>query len=96
MAKLKPCWKCGNDDITLWDCGYSSFNVSGVKCNNPKCKHEIKVNGLWLNVNEELIKAWNRDRMEFKKRRTELAKQLKAMDKGGGIYMYPSPHSVSK
>ena len=29
---ILPCKKCGSTDIKLYDCGYSSFNCGGGKC----------------------------------------------------------------
>ena len=56
MAKRKlkpePCPNCGNADLIVGDCGYSSFNVAWVKC--PKCKLEIKVTG------DNAVSSWNK------------------------------------
>ncbi|MFI5113519.1 MAG: hypothetical protein ACHP7J_00140 [Terriglobales bacterium] len=59
--KAKPCRKCGGTDLSIWDCGYSSFNVGGVKC--KKCGHEVKVSPCGCDPKEELIKAWNADKL---------------------------------
>lgn len=49
--KLTPCPNCGNADLIVGDCGYSSFNVAWVKC--PKCKLETKVTG------DSAVASWN-------------------------------------
>ena len=40
--KITPCRKCGNTDIIIHNCGYSTFNVGYSKC--KKCGFENKVN----------------------------------------------------
>lgn len=60
MPKPKPCRKCKSTDLNVWDRGYSSFNVGGVKCN--ACGHEVKVSPCGLDPNKELIQAWNNDK----------------------------------
>jgi len=63
MAKrAKPCRKCDSKDIKIWDCGYSSFNVGGAKCNN--CGHEVKLSPCGCYPRDEIISAWNRDSKE--------------------------------
>lgn len=53
-----PCIECGDEDITFYNCGYSTFNVGGAKC--KKCGNEVKVNGLDSNAsNAVLIPHWN-------------------------------------
>lgn len=55
---IYPCVKCGCDDIDIYNCGYSSFNCAGGKCN--KCGNKIETGAYWNAKDSELIKAWNR------------------------------------
>lgn len=58
-----PCFKCGSEDINVWDCGYSAFNVYGATC--KKCKQEIQckygdfeakvIAEKWNNVNSPVL-----------------------------------------
>jgi translation initiation factor 2 beta subunit (eIF-2beta)/eIF-5 len=53
-----PCIKCGSEDLKFWNCGYSSFNVGGVTCNN--CKNEVQTKGIdWNAPDSDLIPRWN-------------------------------------
>ncbi len=56
MKKTRPCVKCGNKDIKIWDCGYSSFNVGGAKC---KCGNKIRLDICDCFPREDIIKSWN-------------------------------------
>ncbi len=49
--KAKPCPKCGSKDLNAGDCGYSSFNVSWVRCKS--CQLVVKVNG------DSAVSEWN-------------------------------------
>ncbi|KKM61844.1 hypothetical protein LCGC14_1527590 [marine sediment metagenome] len=51
MPKAKPCPKCGNKQLNVGDCGYSSFNVAWVKCS--KCHLELSITG------DSAVKRWN-------------------------------------
>lgn len=51
---LEPCPKCKKGTLTPFDCGYSSFNVCGIKCS---CGYSMDRNGDW--EVPELVKAWN-------------------------------------
>lgn len=52
---VNPCGKCGCDDISIWDCGYTTFNVCGATC--KKCKREVKING---DVSKRsIVEKWN-------------------------------------
>lgn len=53
-----PCIKCGNEDIEIYNCGYSSFNCAGGKC--KKCGHKIETGADWNAKDSKLIEAWNR------------------------------------
>ena len=68
--KIKPCRKCGGTDLKIWDCGYSSFNVGGVKCNG--CKHEVNVSPCGCDPKKELIRAWNKDKPSVEEQRDAL------------------------
>jgi transcription elongation factor Elf1 len=54
--KINNCIKCGSDDIKVHDCGYSSFNCGGAKCNN--CGNEKKVN--YNEGIDDVIDSWNK------------------------------------
>lgn len=55
--KVSSCLKCGSDDITIYDCGYSSFNVGGGKCN--KCGNEVSDTVDCLPSKKRLVSIWN-------------------------------------
>ena len=50
--KAKPCPNCGNTELDIGDCGYSSFNVAWVKC--PKCTLECKESCC-----DDAVPSWN-------------------------------------
>jgi hypothetical protein len=54
--KLKPCKICGSRNITLWDCGYSSFNPGGGRCENG---HEGKGECGCLADDATRARVWN-------------------------------------
>ena len=54
---VAPCLKCGNKEIALSDCNYSSFNKGGGDC--KRCKHQIYATCGCLPTNDELAKIWN-------------------------------------
>lgn len=57
--KLLPCVKCGNEDIEIDDCGYSSFNVAWGKC--KQCNNEIKISPCGCDISKAVIaKTWNK------------------------------------
>lgn len=77
---IKPCSKCGSTDITVWDCGYSSFNVGGAKC---KCGNESRLVNCGCYPQEEIISHWNlcnpsaQEAVEIKKKEiSNLKKQI--------------------
>ena len=55
--KLKPCKKCGSTNITLWDCGYSSFNPGGGKCDKG---HKVSGEAGCSPTTEVLASIWNK------------------------------------
>lgn len=55
---VAPCLMCGSDDISLDDCGYSSFNVGGGKCN--KCKHSATDACHFDVTKDQLASIWNK------------------------------------
>jgi hypothetical protein len=56
--KIKPCIKCGNKDIKIYNCGYSTFNVSWGECS---CGHKVEIkNCNWDITDNEIIKRWNK------------------------------------
>jgi hypothetical protein len=52
--RLEPCPKCKKGALTPFDCGYSSFNVCGIKCS---CGYSMDRNGDWEVT--DLVRAWN-------------------------------------
>jgi hypothetical protein len=75
-TKIKPCKKCGSTKVKLWDCGYSSFNPGGGKC---ECGHEVKGEAGCLPSQEDLAWIWNEGQKltEVEKLRAEV-KRLRA------------------
>lgn len=55
--EVLPCVKCGNEDIEINDCGYSSFNVAYGKC--KKCKHEVKFGCGCFIDKKTIVENWN-------------------------------------
>lgn len=74
--KLKPCRKCGSRNLKQWDCGYSSFNVGGIKCLD--CKHEVKLDTCSCFPDGELARAWNADAPDVEEQLRAENKRLKA------------------
>lgn len=54
---VAPCIECGSTDITIADCGYSSFNKGGGKCKS--CGHEVYQTVSCLPNIRSLIGIWN-------------------------------------
>jgi len=55
--KINVCIKCGNDDIVIRNCGYSSFNTGSGLCS--QCKNKVVANnGSWSD-DEWIISEWN-------------------------------------
>lgn len=76
---IRPCLKCGSKNIKVWDCGYSSFNCGGVKCED--CGNEIKSQYLSCYPEDDLISIWNRNNPTPKKRIKELKKEIELLEK---------------
>ena len=56
--KINNCIECGNNAITMRDCGYSCFNPGHATC--TKCGKEVSVQDCdYLNPEKYLKKAWN-------------------------------------
>ena len=54
---VAPCLECGNTDIRLTDCNYSSFNHGGGEC--TKCKrHSFAAVGISPSM-DDLARIWN-------------------------------------
>lgn len=74
--KLRPCIKCGEkEDILVWDCGYSSFNVGGVRCGS--CINETELN-CGCSPKNDLIKQWNSANPTPKRRIQILDKEIES------------------
>ena len=83
MKKIMRCIECGSVDIKIWDCGYSSFNVGGAKCN--KCGNNIELKCCGCFPEEEIITSWNRSNPAYdeaiKRKRTSIEKHRKSIIK---------------
>lgn len=56
--KLRPCPACHRTGTArMWDNGYSSFNIGGVKC--CKCGFEVEVSPCGCFPEDELAREWN-------------------------------------
>ena len=55
--RIRPCIKCSSTDITIWDCGYSSFNIGGAECKN--CGNKVKCDPCGCFPRDEIIGEWN-------------------------------------
>lgn len=69
---LNPCRKCGSRKIQISDCGYSSFNVGTIKCED--CGRELTLNNCSCFPEDELISYWNSEEERIKKKIKELRK----------------------
>lgn len=59
QVEFVPCIKCNGEEITFYNCGYSSFNVGVAKC---KCGNEVKVNGIgWNEDDSVIVPYWNEE-----------------------------------
>ena len=59
-VELVPCCHCGSENLDLFNCGYSSFNVAGVDCKD--CGYQFRLNGAdWNMPDTDIAKAWNVD-----------------------------------
>jgi len=56
MTPLLPCKQCGSAKIELWDCGYSSFNPGGGRCENG---HKVSGEVGCMPKPADLAKIWN-------------------------------------
>ncbi|WP_338924462.1 hypothetical protein V0M98_33140 (plasmid) [Pseudomonas silesiensis] len=54
---VAPCLKCGSEDIVLSDCGYSTHNIGGGKCN--VCGHVATDGVCWTAGVDDLAAIWN-------------------------------------
>lgn len=57
QKKINVCITCGSDNITINNCGYSSFNVGSGEC--KQCGNTTTSNnGSWDN-SDWIIEGWN-------------------------------------
>lgn len=82
-SKLKPCKICGSKKITLWDCGYSTFNPGGGRCENG---HESQGEAGCLATKEQLTAIWNSAQQltpieKLKEESKRLRKKLRVLSK---------------
>ena len=69
---VAPCVKCGSEDVTIDDCGYSSFNVGGGKCKS--CGHSVTSSiASCFPTKKELARIWN-----FSNDKNQLIQQAEA------------------
>jgi hypothetical protein len=54
---VAPCIACNNTDISLSDCGYSSFNIGGGYCKS--CKREVNAGCGTFPTPDQLAAIWN-------------------------------------
>ena len=80
IAGLKPCRKCGGEDLEMGDCGYTTFNPGWVRCLNQDCKHEVKLSDVSADpgggAERALTKAWNADKPSPAEENVELKKKV--------------------
>lgn len=53
--EAKPCVSCGGTNVSLLNCGYSSFNAGHVKC--LSCGYEVSVN--YIDKDEDFLRHWD-------------------------------------
>lgn len=51
-TKPLPCPRCKNEELSVGDCGYTTFNVCWVRC--PLCHLHLEKNG------DNAVVSWNR------------------------------------
>lgn len=76
-TKINLCRECGSDNISVGDCGYSSFNVGWAVCKN--CGYEVRVSPCGCFPREDIIRIWNRkntDRSKVADSIRKIANQL--------------------
>ena len=79
QKKINVCIKCGNDDITIRNCGYSSFNSGSGVC--TQCGHKvIASNGSW-SENDWIIDEWNYQNPTKEVEIQRLEKQIQGLQK---------------
>ncbi|WP_026960367.1 hypothetical protein [Aliagarivorans taiwanensis] len=54
---VAPCIKCGCDEISIFDYGYSAPNIGGGKCTG--CGHEVSSSCAISPKKEDLAQKWN-------------------------------------
>jgi len=75
---INPCMKCGNKDIEIYDCGYSSFNAGHAKC--KKCGNGVNANNLsCIGADHELVSLWNKSNLSRQQQIKFLEKQIAQM-----------------
>jgi len=55
--KINVCIKCGNNDILINNCGYSSFNAGSGTC--KKCENKVVASNGSRDDDNWIIKEWN-------------------------------------
>ena len=73
---FRPCWKCGGTNLTVHDCGYSSFNVGHTEC--ADCGYTVECSPILFHPIKTLSETWNGDK-------TKARKKLKALNKEAAI-----------
>ena len=79
---VAPCIKCGSEDVRIYNCGYSSFDVGGGKCG--RCENSV-MESVWNPTEEQLAAIWNKKndknmvKAEIRKKIADLHRELKAL-----------------
>lgn len=82
--KILPCPQCKSDDITIYNCGYSSFNPGGGEC--KKCQFKIDTFVSWNASDNECAKIWNdgvKEARKPKERESAIRKLRKQLRENG-------------
>lgn len=72
MKKIRPCVKCCSEDITVRDCGYSSFNTGHAVCNN--CGNKVNVS--ICDNRDDIIDMWNIHNPTFEEKVKQLNNKI--------------------
>jgi len=77
--KVNPCLGCGNQEIFIWDCGYSTFNPGGACC--VKCRRDVELNICDpLKPKKDLLREWNKHNPNIKLHLQNLDKSIKSLN----------------
>ena len=78
QTEVLPCIKCGSEEIDIWNCEYSSFNVAGGTCKS--CGNKVKINNCDCDIaNKYIAEVWN-EANDPKKLKAQYEKQIKELE----------------